>query len=633
MTKTKVEATYAYKLRKIFKSSNFQITTMLHSDYKFFLCLAPDYTEQQIFPINHNLEFSDEKDGLRGTRKLTTKLVFTNDENGNLFTQLLAYERSGYRCSEIRLRLECTFDKGVTYTTCFNGTLRCVDAAWDVSHCMVTFPVIEKSLYSCIYDNWEKEELIWYVPFTEVFLQPVNSGITFETQQINLTTVTDPNLALDPLNNGLGAEWTVISYDLGSYDPNAGTNAYMNILFGRVTFTGAAPPPSGTGWTNAGTNFWVRPMTPGEVSGANVTNSSFQYCYNLHWILTWFFGKDCWVRPNGQQVCSETQTVYCSGLNIISNFLSINPDGTQPNNSAYQAAIAKLNHLFLVQKSDVLRANLGITQEAKPKLSFKALMEDLKTAFNVDWWIEENPNYINPDGDTFLDGKPILRIEHISYVKDKIMLNLLQPTLLPYINGKQQYTTRKDKLPKQEVWKWQVETDKTSDFDGVPVTYNNTCTDKDSKEQIYSVAKMETNLEYLLAKIPSISIDTDSNEFEGFLLLAAVLNNEKYYASTEIGALSGSDKLNVCLSWANIQRDYHKYNRPLPQGVMNNVSTIFASSKRIRQQADLAVPMCRQDYFTFFNILHQAITQFGYADVEQAKYSETDQTLSLTTLF
>ena len=603
---------------------------MLHSDYKFFLLISPDNTEIQVFPINHNLEFSDEKDGLRGLRKLTTKLVFTNDQNGNLFTQLLAYERSGYRCTEIKLRLECTFDQGVTFATCFNGMLRCVDAAWDVSHCMVTFPLIENNIYSCIYDNWEKEELIWYVPFTEVFLQPDYVGFNLDTEDVSFFGILDLNYAMNPLNYGLGAEFKFIKYTTifvgGQIDDYKHT-----ITFLRATFTGPYPIP-GTGWTG-GPFFWVRQPTQAEINSTNISVISIQNGYNLKWLLTWFLGKSCWIKTDGSEICAEfTSSSYCYH-NIISNFFSINPDGTQPSNSAYQAAIAKLNHLFLVQKSDVLRSNLGITQEAKPRLSLKNLLEDLKTAFNVDWWIEEAPNYINPDGDTFLDGRPILRIEHVSYLKDKIMLNLLQPVFKDYINGKQQYTTRKDKLPKQEVWKWQVQTDKTSDFDGLPITYNNTCTDKDSKEQIYSVTKMETNLEYLLAKIPSISTDTDSNEFEGFLLLAAVLNNNNYYVSTEIGALSGSDKLNVCLSWANIQRDYHKYNRPLPQGVMNNVSTIFASSKRIRQQADLTIPMCRQDYFTFFNILHQAITQFGYADVEQAKYSETDQTLSLTTLF
>jgi hypothetical protein len=88
--------------------------------------------------------------------------------------------------------------------------------------------------------------------------------------------------------------------------------------------------------------------------------------------------------------------------------------------------------------------------------------------------------------------------------------------------------------------------------------------------------------------------NSSSNEVSdyGGVLLACYGDNTLI---NKAGILEPAQKLNNTLSWANLHNLYHRHNRIFSVGTMNNVSTVFESSKRVKTQETFKVFLCCQD--------------------------------------
>lgn len=96
----------------------------------------------------------------------------------------------------------------------------------------------------------------------------------------------------------------------------------------------------------------------------------------------------------------------CTGLTVISNFLNINPDGSQPQNDKYDFADQYCKELKIVQSFDIIRESaIQDSFGVSGKFKVKDLLSDILFIFNLN---------IIPDNDL-----GIIRIEHVSYFTTK----------------------------------------------------------------------------------------------------------------------------------------------------------------------------------------------------------------------
>jgi hypothetical protein len=96
----------------------------------------------------------------------------------------------------------------------------------------------------------------------------------------------------------------------------------------------------------------------------------------------------------------------CTGLSVVSNWLDINADGTNPTNKYYDYAELNCKKLKIAQAFDIIRENqLQDSFGESGRLLVKDFIHDLCLIFNLN---------IIPDVEN-----SIIRIEHISYFTRK----------------------------------------------------------------------------------------------------------------------------------------------------------------------------------------------------------------------
>jgi hypothetical protein len=352
-----------------------------------------------------------------------------------------------------------------------------------------------------------------------------------------------------------------------------------------------------------------------------------KFGYKLNDLIEYLFGASVFDQ-DGAEFYGAQWDLDCLFI-VKSDFFGINAPNTAPTNDPYTEC-EKLKDLLIFQKSDVLRRKIfdnppNTWQKANPKIKASDLLNDLKTDFNIVWWVEENmTNEAHPiAGNIQLEGKPILRIEHISYFEEKRMLDLRKERFSAYLLGNNEYSYKKEELVYKEVFNWQEKTDNTSDFDGLPILYNASCSDT-TRENTYQNALLMTNVKYLINKIPTISTATSIEEFKGFLLVATNFDTQdnKYYVDYEAGKISNTLKQNGHLSFANLHEAYHKYNRLQKTANMNGNDKNMASWKRNRQAKEISIPLCCDDFWGIFSPNDLVRNQYGWGEVESANYKE-----------
>lgn len=517
-------------------------------------------------------------------------------------------------CTSIDVVIQEVCDTGIE--TLLQGRFGRLDCSFQKDACIVEVEVETVDKYTCLLDNYEKE--------VNILETPNPFALTFNGL-FNLTFLR----AIPPAPD---ATWGEIGVFGGGYN-----------LYGRFQVTTfclggvpTPPPPSNSAWilltdncATDGTAIYVRPVTPTDLSGGSVAvttttcdividgiNCTPPYPGGGDWILidedvVGITRSRYWVQltssnvdiQNNRELEEAIQYMldeYGCGLTFASDLINAptNPiTGSTPNQN---------NYLSIVQKSDIVKA--GSSEVATLGLiSLNELLADLCKLFNARW---------------FINASNELVLEHISDVAPTVVGTDL--TLLDGGEYARLYNTinfDKVSIPNEERFKNATD-NQDLDFLGKPITYNAPCTT--GREEEIRTQQIDVEVGRIF--------QNEAEALTGFVLLAyASLNASGAFSFLpENGYLSGQFRPNAPLSWANLHNDYYKWDRPLNQGDINGVSTVFNSTKKFKKQEGLNFPLCCLSAFEPNELIR---TFEGDGQIESGSYSLIDKVLTVNLKF
>ena len=228
-------------------------------------------------------------------------------------------------------------------------------------------------------------------------------------------------------------------------------------------------------------------------------------------------------------------------------------------------------------------------------------MNDLSVLFNVRW---------NISGSNLV-------IEHISTLTQSVGLDLTTLDSGAYIKNKGVLSYTDNEIPFEEKFKYPIEATGV-DFAGLPIEYNTQCSTVN--EITFQTQRIETEFNKIF--------ENDEAGLDGLVLVAPFsLNNTGVFSSkAENGRISGRFQPNAPLGYAALVPDYYTYDRPLPEGSINGVSTTMDSTQPLKQQQELKIPFC---CINDFNPIQLVRTQYGDGEVLEAAYNLKTKTLTL----
>ncbi|MBA2648064.1 MAG: hypothetical protein H0U75_00435 [Legionella sp.] len=248
---------------------------------------------------------------------------------------------------------------------------------------------------------------------------------------------------------------------------------------------------------------------------------------------------------------------YASGVNyVLANLGFVNTAN-------------KLTDITIAQKSDII--DYTSTNAATSGLmTFEKLEKIFLNMFNAYWYIDSNANF---------------RIEHISFFTGSVAYNANALPHLPFNVAKNKYSYDKSKMPKFE--KFTCAEMLFTDFVGAQIYYDNLCVDQDASSNV-----KERSLEFITTDLYSLFLDPSTANKVGFVLMTNDIVLGNYVVAVEQGAISGVNITNGHLSWANLHDYYHRHDRVLITGYMNNSLITFESAKKTKEQKNIVLINC-----------------------------------------
>lgn len=577
----------------------------------------------QVQPLgesNFTIEWTREDGGkLDYKNELPSKIVFT----GAAYQNLLKLERSIYRCDYVTITVERKC--GGAWVPWFSGRMSNNDGTWDLDRCQVEIKLDDIKPEQCYEDNKSTELNILenIGPRRTVMLNPTNltiekvtcssSGSGSDTDPICMNN-TQWCYGGDPYSQG----WVVYnqhfskSYDgAGSWSCNTSTGWAREVM--TVACGSGAP---GTDWvlvedTCPGGNqkyaraaklyncvFTAPDYGSGyeetdwtcAIIGDSATNVAIDNGLSLTDVVNLFVGR------------------FCPGVTFVSNFFQINPDIVSDINYV-TGQRSKTRFITIYQKSDVKRPT--VTGNAtKALINWEKLFEALINMFNLRWRVVGN----------------VLRMEHVSYFSKTQGLDLTRPRWAEFMVAISQYSYQNQDIPAREEFKFMEAG--FGDFTGTAITYSGGCVSQGSRDSIktYNVDKVTTDVELVLGNPqPDSKVVSD----DGFVFVAADTDGTNYFIISEPSILGGAS-LNNSLAWAQLHRDYHKWDRPLSSGNMNNQNVAFFSTKPTKKGKKITIPLCCGDTFGPDDLVKTAL---GQGTVDKATFNFRDETLELDLLY
>lgn len=568
------------------------------------------YACENLGEVELNLSLFEEAGALAYRYELGTALVF----KGDAYDYILAQTGTDI-CDTVNIEIQQHCETGIE--TLIEGRFNRLRCTFLKDSCTVEVDVETVDKYTCLLENYEKEVNILETP---------NSFDLEFNAQYNLTFLRSTAPPPD-------ATWGFIGVFSG-----------LTNLYGRyqvTTFCTAGnptpPPPSNSAWTLLnnncgpdGTATYVRPVTPIDLNGAAVTVDTTTcdlvldgpFCVPPYPTLAgnWILIEESvvgttrsryWVQILGSSVDIQNNREledavqyaldsYGCGLTFVSDLINAptNPiTGNTPN---------QLNTLSIVQKSDVVKA--GSSEVATLGLiSLKDLLEDLSKLFNARWFINNSNELV---------------FEHISDVTPTAVGTDL--TLLDggeYARVFNTISFDDVSVPTEERFKNATD-NQDLDFLGKPITYSASCTT--GREDEIRTGQIDVEVSRIF--------QNEAEALTGFVVLAYTsLNLFGINPNLPVnGFLSGQFRPNAPLSWANLLEDYYKWDRPLNQGELNGVATVFNSTKKFKKQEGITFPVCCLSAFEANDLIR---TFEGDGQIQSGSYSLIDKSLTVNLKF
>lgn len=618
------------------------------NQYKFYI--THNSITTQVFPVYESLKFSWERDGVRFRRKLKSEFTFVNDAKQGRwdFNTILSIETGNLRCETIYIEIQRSCDRGKSYSTYWNGSFSVNDGKFNLDQCIytITVPNVEDK-YSCIYKKLNDEfNLILSGPlltiknitqFNYEFYYCDISGVSQPVSDPNTLRICFPSPSAEE------ATWTELYTDIDCYDFECTAYVGTLIIYVRervvsVNVGGISTPPAGSGWVevsgsnNGETTTYVRPYTGTlpviDNTIVNVAcNGTPTLIGGLSYIKLFFTnlngncadGNDWyWSPPNAVKTYTQFRTLYdaidylldeiCPDLTLVSDFFEWNPIGDAPDYIAGKNYVTSLtnvvNNLAIAQKSDIIDPNA--TQHAtKGMITLKNLLDNLKTIFNIDWFIDSNDNF---------------RLEHYKYFNYSVGYNSTAGVHKNWNLKNRIYSYKKENMPSKEIFQFMES--QNIDFVGRDIIYTSSCVtnEGENNSKQYSADKISTDINFIENQPTDI-------EKSGFVLAVYESINSINQIAKETGLLTGALLTNAHLSWANLHYNYHRYGRVLLEGNMNGNNETFLSAVRNKVQSNVKLQICCGQQFDPTAILVE--TELGNGEVESAEQVEDIVTLQI----
>jgi len=590
-----------------------------HFRYKITDRLGEIFT-QPLGANDFTIEWSKDTDA--GKRVYTEEFGGEIMFKGEAFQRLLRTEKSIYRCENQNVTIDrkCIDENGIeTYKNWFNGVISLNSGEWDLDKCTVRIKFDQNKVEKCFEDNKSKTFDFFRAGIARQNVD-TQDNYNVEFEEIECVQNEAPNGSITGsifCETGTPEEgnWTMVYQRISHSD--LGTRIVTRWSRKIYTRSCEEPSPSETAILIQDNCFGILGYRKYAdlVTTYNCKYTPFDtqieqgHLYNCEIVGAEY--NDIKTIPNGIMLNDAIQAIvfeYCPNITVKSDFLQINPENPSTINYVTNTT-TKVDKIMLFQKSDVKRPN-ALNKATKLEWTFEKLMEALKFMFNVDWRIEN---------DQFV-------IEHVSFFNKKFGIDATEKKYEKFLRGKRKYTYKNDEIPEREEWIFKEAS--YGDFVGRPILYTD-CQTEGSKKIIksYALQDVTTDVEFVLQNPDS---ESEYVEDAGIVFIATKLNAAgKYYILQEAGILDGS-RLNNTLSNAILQRDYHKYERPLPRGIMNGVQTNFYSVKNTKQGEAFAIPLDCKTHFDPDDIIK---TPLGYGEVDKAVFNFKTCMLELTLLY
>lgn len=576
-----------------------------------------EYIATPLGELDFNIDYERETDDGKRDYKRTFNGTITF--MGDSFTRLSKFEKSIYRCvfQSILIQRRCvSSDFKESWVDFFSARISLNTGDWDYDRCTVSLKFEEDRAGQCLEDNKSEEvNLFSYIDQASRKTVYLN-GLNVTIEKVEYTTTVSSGSNINPYWGGSGTaeagKW-VYYYNSNTQDTVTSYDKVTKWARQVITVACTDAPPSGD-WTlvedtcsTGGSKKYAKGVQKTNCTYTDTGNYLYQ-CDILGDASTSDVSYD-----NGipfDRAISAFLSAFCSdeGLTLKSDFFQWNPDAVSTTNYVTLSQ-TKVNYLILFQKTDI-KKGAADGNATTANWTFEKATKAIKFIFNVSWRI--------------VDG--VLRFEHVDWWSRSQGKDLTTSDMEIYVDGKNKYSYETQNIPRQEVWTF-MESSIGSDFAGLPIIYTD-CTTSDSKIETYAIEDITTDMS-LVIKNSSNNSDVVSND--GFVLVACTYDavNDRYSVITEDGIL-GEASYNNSLAVSQLLRDYHKYERPVPTGKMNGVTTTFFSTLPTKKGVDISVPFCCGDTF---NPDDYITTPLGKGIVSKATFSFKTGLMTYTLLY
>jgi hypothetical protein len=547
---------------------------------------------------------------------LPSAIVFT----GEAFGKLLKIEKSIYRCEFCAITIERRCG-GTTWTPWFSGRMSNNDGQWDLDRCTVTMKLDDIKPGQCIEDNKTTQVNLFGVSIGErrsIFVNP--AGIVLEKIDFSQTVTGEiPCRTLTPWDapgTPLDGAWVEYKEERTETGSGGGKTCVLNSWYARETILlpcgVLAPGPEwivvADGCPSTDTK-WAREArlygcTYSQPDFGDTTLASIFECQIVG------DAPENITIDNGlplDKVFELFLDSFCPGYTVVSDFFQINPDVESEIN--YVTGLrSKTRFITIFQKSDVKRPS-ATNNATIANMTLGELLDDLVSMFNVRWRVEGN----------------VLRIEHVSFFVRAAGFNLTEPRWARYVVGLRRYTYDSAEIPQKETFTFMEASG--GDFEGAPIIYSECVTQNGRENTVnFSAENVTTDVQLCLANPDP---DSEIVQDDGFVFIAADLDDSGFFIISEATILGGN-VVNNSLAWAQLQRDYYKWDRPARHGLMNYIETVFNTVQPKKRGAPITIPLCCDDVFNPDDTISTAL---GSGTVDKATFSFKGESLTLELLY
>lgn len=542
-------------------------------------------------------------------RGLSNKVVLVGED----YAWLWSIRNSPQRCAPLRVNLSKD-----SFSQDYSINVNKVN--WDHTQCTAKLALETISVYKRIDDNNKKEINILDTAIKHTAVTVVGDVVTQAVSDTAILTHFYDNRLLDAPPPPAGEGWILKDLTLIYYEREGDIleePSQRAAVYAREEFT-AVNPPLGGGWINESGNLWVRPVSMAQVfAGTTYTpdpidpndpsndEQSGQYRFVLNQEV---LGGNS-VYSNGVKFRDLIVSIFGDlGFQINSRFFNTGNTTANADHlpAVYDWSDVYLSELLIYQKSDIKRplAENDATNGIMNYEQFFKILDILQARYRVEDY----------------STSPItIRLEHESYFKSSLGLDLTEPRFLNQIVNLTEQEGESIDIPKVELFEWMEKTGR--EFDGAPISYPISCATTDS---VSIRAEMLTN------DISKLGHDNnDQYDDQGFTLVSIIIfNNENIIAST-VNPLTGNIVLNNPMGFPVLHDIlYRNSTRKYASGAINEGQAIFDSYNNTLKR-NVEITGFSLDEYVAFDPSQTVVDDLGLATVEQATYDEDKCKLSL----